>query len=770
MQHEEPLAAASGRAAVERAAARDGAAEGRAVPEGRAVAAGHALSVAWLVQNTSVGLVLGALAITMDISLAALLYGGQPEYLGRGIGLVLLGGVMLPLVVTLLTSLPGIFANAQDAPAAVLGALAAVLGTQLVAGAPLAGEERFFTMVAIAACTALATGVVFMLFGFFRLGSLVRYLPYPVLGGFMAGTGWLLLTGGVGVMSGIRPSLHYLTDLLATDMLVLWVPGVALAVTLLVLTRLHRHFLVWPATMLLVTIGFYGVMALTGGDVEAWRARGLLLGPFPAGSLLAPFKAAELQAVQWDVVLDHLPTIASAILISLIALLLNAIGVERVTGRKGDLNRELRAAGLGNLLSGGLGGAPGYQSLSFSTFNFTAGTGSRYAPLVAVGAMAACLLFGAGVVALVPKAVVGGLLAYFGLKFLHQWLYEALFELPLSEYLVVVAILAVIVVAGVLPGVGVGLVLTVVLFVISSSRTDAVRYALGGADLRSRVTRSAAELARLAEHGGELMVVQLQGFLFFGTATALLERLERRVRSGPAVRSVILDFSRVSGVDATGLATIEDVFKLGENSGFELLLSAVPERLYGRLARGRKGGKGDAGAAPRFARLDAALEHAEERLLERWDGKRDVRGTEVDAVAYYSATGFAFADLLPYLSRRELRAGEVLIHKGDKADELYFLVEGQMTAVAEGGDGAATRLETLRSGGLLGELGFYRGGLRSATVRADRESTLLVLDDGALARLTAEAPALAADLHRQVARLMAGRVLHLMAAVDALER
>ncbi|HNR00627.1 MAG TPA: cyclic nucleotide-binding domain-containing protein, partial [Trueperaceae bacterium] len=364
---------------------------------------------------------------------------------------------------------------------------------------------------------------------------------------------------------------------------------------------------------------------------------------------------------------------------------------------------------------------------------------------------------------------VGGLLAYFGLRFLYQWLYEALFELPLGDYLIVGAILAVIVVAGVLPGVGVGLVLTVALFVISSSRTDAVRYAVGGADLRSRVTRGAAELARLAEHGGEIMVVQLQGFLFFGTATALLERLERRVSAGPPVRSVILDFSRVSGVDATGLATIADAFRLGEASGFELLLSGVPDRIYRRLGRSRKGGR-DAVVEERFAKLDAALEHAEERLLERWDARRDVRGTEVDAVAHYSGTGFDFADLLPYLTRRELRAGEVLIRKGDKADELYFLVDGQMTAVAEGSDGAATRLETLRSGGLLGELGFYRGGVRSATVRADHDSKLLVLDERGLTRLTAEAPQLAADLHRQVARLMAGRVLHLMAAVDALER
>src|SRR5690606_39293031 len=98
-------------------------------------------------------------------------------------------------------------------------------------------------------------------------------------------------------------------------------------------------------------------------------------------------------------------------------------------------------------------------------------------------------------------------------------------------------------------------------------------YAVDGADLHSRVTRSQAERAQLAERGGEIMAVQLQGFLFFGTATALLERLERRVLTGPRVSYVILDFSRVSGVDSTGLATIAEVFQLGRAEGFKLLLT-----------------------------------------------------------------------------------------------------------------------------------------------------------------------------------------------------
>lgn len=582
----------------------------------------------------------------------------------------------------------------------------------------------------------------------------------------MAGTGWLLLTGGIGIMANVRPSLSYLTDLFAPGVLQLWLPGVALAVALLVLARLYRHFLVWPVAIATVTLIFYLVMALTGGSPASWRAEGLLLGPFPTGSLLAPPAAAELALVHWDVVAMQLPTVATVVFICLIALLLNAVGVEKGTGRKTDLNRELRAAGIGNLLGGAVGGSPGYHALSFTAFNLTAGTGSRFSSLVVASVLLLCLLAGAGVVALLPKLVVGGLVAYFGLKFLYDWVYLALFDLPLGDYLVVLAILGVIVGAGVLPGVGVGLALTVALFVVSSSRIDAVRYAVGGGELKSRVTRGAFERALLDEHRDEILVIQLQGFLFFGTATALLERLERRVRAGKPVRYVILDFSRVSGVDATGLATIGEAFDLGRSEGFDLLLSAVPAPLFRRLSRPWRGAR--EGAPAHFARLDDALEHVEERQLAHLSGQRGASSAEEAAARH--APGFDFAALLPYLRRAELEAGEVLVRKGEPAQELYFLVDGQMTAYAESEDGARTRLETLRAGGLLGELGFYRGGVRSATVSADRDSTLYVLDAEALERLTDERPRLAAALHRQVARLMSGRVLHLMAAVDALER
>ena len=132
MQPDDPVAAPSGQPDVEAIPSALPPATGAV--QGAPPATGESSSkLAWFIQNTSSGLVVGALGVTLGISLAALMYGGDLEpFLGRGIGLVLLGSAVLSLVVSALTSVPGMFASSQDAPAAVLGALSAALGAQLV--------------------------------------------------------------------------------------------------------------------------------------------------------------------------------------------------------------------------------------------------------------------------------------------------------------------------------------------------------------------------------------------------------------------------------------------------------------------------------------------------------------------------------------------------------------------------------------------------------------------------------------------------------------
>lgn len=722
-----------------------------------------------LLPDLTAGLVLGALTVTISISLTALMLGPELQpYMARTIGLVLSGGVLLGLVVTLLTSVKGMVAHIQDAPAAVLAALVATL----VSGMPgAASEERWLTSVALMILATLAAGLLYFLVGVFRLGGLIRYLPYPVLGGFMAGTGWLLLTGGIGIMSGVNlHSLGELSGLFAAGAVARWLPGVGLAVALLVLTRRIKHFLVWPATLLAAIAVFYLVMGLGGWDPDAWRRQGLLLGPFPQGSLFDPLGGAELGAIRWQEVASQLPGVLTVAFVCLFALLLNSTGLEQAIGRKVDLNRELRAAGLGNLLGGAVGGAPSYHGLSFTVFNYTAGSGGRLASLFSAAVMTLTLFFGAGAIQVLPTVILGALVAFLGFGFLHDWLVAAVARLPLAEYLIMLAIFVAIVTLGVLAGVGVGLVLAVTMFVFSSSRTEAVRYASDLGCLRSRVSRPQTERRLLNQHGRETLIFKLQGFLFFGTATSLAERLERIGADTPP-RHVVLDFERVTGVDSSGIATIGGLARRAADGGFELCLSAVGGQLKSRIMAAS--GSAPPTATRFFENLDAALEHCEQRTLERHDEERAesiepvVVSSVGDGLEAFRAAGLDLASFAAYLQPRRLATGEVLIHQGAAADALYFLVDGQMTASLSTGH-ERLRLEAMRTGSLLGELAFYRGQPRSANVAADVESEVLVLTSEGLERMHREEPQLAAALHRQVARLMAGRVEHLMTAVEAL--
>ena len=99
--------------------------------------------------------------------------------------------------------------SVQDAAAAVLALVATT--TALDAFGSL--DRAFLTVVAATMIVTLATGVTFALLGVFRLGNLVRFVPYPVVGGFLAGTGWLLFKGGIGVAASIQPYMRSIDDL-----------------------------------------------------------------------------------------------------------------------------------------------------------------------------------------------------------------------------------------------------------------------------------------------------------------------------------------------------------------------------------------------------------------------------------------------------------------------------------------------------------------------------------------------------------------------------
>jgi len=179
------------------------------------------------------GTVIGAVEVVLAISFAALVFGGYLSYfLPNGIGLYLVAATITLAILALRAGKRGVVGSVQDAAAAVLALVATT--TALDAFGSL--DRAFLTVVAATVIVTVLTGVTFALLGVFHLGNLVRYVPYPVVGGFLAGTGWLLFKGGIGVAASIQPYMRTIGDLTRHDDLLRWIPALVFGIVLLIAT------------------------------------------------------------------------------------------------------------------------------------------------------------------------------------------------------------------------------------------------------------------------------------------------------------------------------------------------------------------------------------------------------------------------------------------------------------------------------------------------------------------------------------------------------
>src|SRR5439155_13667471 len=133
-----------------------------------------------------------------------------------------------------------------------------------------------------------------------------------------------------------------------------------------------------------------------------------------------------------------------------------------------------------------------------------------------------------------------------------EWVWDKRRSLPRVEYVILLVILAGIIAKGFLPGVVIGLVMAVVLLAVSYSRIELVREVAFGDTYRSNVDRPPAERAALRMMGEQVQVLRVNGFVFFGSANGLLERIRKRVEAAP-LRFLVMDFQRVSGVDSSAV-------------------------------------------------------------------------------------------------------------------------------------------------------------------------------------------------------------------------
>lgn len=717
------------------------------------------------------GLVVGLIEVILAISFAALIFAGELSgYVSIGIGIALIGAIITGVAVALITSMPGTVAGNQDAPSAILAVMAAGIVVSMPDG--VIGIETFATVVVAIALTTFLCGIFFLSLGYFNLGNLVRFLPYPVVGGFLAGTGWLLVSGSISMMTDLSINLSGLAALFQIENLLLWIPGLVFAITLLVILKRYDHSFLLPGLVFGAIILFYLVTYMAGFSIGELSDQGMLLGPFPEVNLLRTFPLSALAQVNWISILAQTVNIAIVLAISSISLLLNASGLELEAEGDMDLNRELRAAGTGNLFAGLFAGLPGFQQLSLSAMNQRLGAGTRLTGLFAAGVCLAALAVGTAFISLIPKFVIGGLLMYFGLTFLYEWVYETWFKLPKADYFVILLILVVIASVGFLEGIAIGILVAIIFFAVNYSRVDVIKHSLTAATFQSRIARPKLHKRILRRYGNQVLILELQGYIFFGTANQLLEQIRAHLINYVENRLcfILLDFSGVTGIDSSVVLSFRKLNKMVQNNQAIIVLTGLSEKIETFL---RKSGvlDLDEDSFHISSDLDYGVEWCEEKLLQSTgvlnrDTSKSIQAHLEEMIGDTEIT----ARIMGYLEKDQLPAGTHFIHQGDSPGALYFLEDGMVTAQLEISGEEPRRLNTMSSENMVGEIGFYLGSKRNASVITETPATLYRLTTEALSKMESQDPEAAALFHKYIAYAMAEKLSHLMSTLETLMR
>ena len=720
----------------------------------------------WL-SISSIGLVGGAILLPIIISFALLIYSGDlAPFAARGIGMLLFGSLIMQLIVASTSAIPGVIGAPQDGPAAILGLIAVAISVQLNGASP---DIKFITVGVAVILTSVVTGLCFVLIGSLKLSRFVRFIPYPVVGGFVAGTGLLLVRGSLGVMLGRTPDLSNLGFLFTSGNLWIWIPGILFGTIVLIASRRSQHILTYPILLTSGALFFYLAIWVSGYDLSDIRSMGWLLGPFPEGSLWKPPDVSLLYQVDWELIAGQAGNIFAVVLVSIIAFLLNASALELIAQQDVNLDRELISTGAANMAGGLAGSSVGYHHLGLSSISFRMGISNRLVAFFAALVTGAALLSGASILSLIPRYMVGGLIFFVGLSFLVEWLYDAWSQLPRVDYALVWVILIVIGSAGFLQGVGIGIAIAIVLFVVNYSRINIAKDALTGRSYQSNVERPFEHRRLIRQLGESILILRLQGFIFFGTSQSLVNRIQERVKDASLAKLgfLVLDFQHVTAIDASAIFSFVRLKQMAAANQFYLVFTDVNRETHKRLALN---GLGENEEQIRFhPSMDYGMEWCESKLLADEGGSTIIRaGSLRGQLKTLLPSAEHVEKFMGYLERLEREQYHILINQGDPPDCMYFIDSGEVTARLEMSKGKFLRLKSQRGGTMVGEMSLFLKQARSATVVVSEPSVLYRLSFESYNRMMQENHELVFYLHQWIGRVLSARIAENNSTLDVL--
>ena len=708
------------------------------------------------------GLAAMLVALPSAIAFGVTIYAAiGPAYAGLGALAGILGATALGLVAPALGGTNRLI----TAPCAPAAAVLSAFAIELVQGGTPAPS-----IVLMLTALGLVSGVVQLALGFMGIGSLIKYIPFPVVSGYLTGVGLIIIGSQIPKFLGLPGGTPWWKALASPE---LWqwesiVIGAATAVVMVFAPLVTR---VVPAAILGLLAGVLTYFGLAAMDESLLVIEGnkLIIGPLggTASSMLHAItgrwqEIGELKLSQIGSLLGTAFTLA--VLLS-IDTLKTAVVLDALTRSRHDSNRELVAQGLGNVASACAGGMPGAGQMGATLVNLASGGQTRVSGVIeGVLALIAFLALGS-FIAWIPVGALAGILMIVGFRMIDRHSVHLLGSpWTVLDFIVIVAVVAVAVGYSLIAASGVGIALAMFLFIREQLSSTVIRRKMDGGTRFSKRVRLRQDMAVLEKQGHQSVILELQGGLFFGTKDQLYTALEPELGKR---KYIMLDMRRVQSVDVTAVHLLQQIR--------DSLIEREAFLIFSNLSHSLPNGRNIAEFFDQmelttmtehvkvFGQLDDAVEWVEDQILGQGEGEGEA--PELAALELKDLELFkghkeeTLIDLEAAMERRTLVKDEKVYSFGDPGNELYLIRKGAVritlpSNVQEGGHHSLTYGRGVFSGGMASLSQMPR--LTDATALEDTE--LYVLQREQFEVLREEHKRLACTLVEELAKVLAMRL------------
>lgn len=631
----------------------------------------------------------------------------------------------------------------QDIPIILLSTMGATIAVELLA----AGKQQaiFPTYLAAILLTMFLSGTVFILMGKYKMAFIIRYLPQPLVGGFLASTGWLLFK--LGLLLNIESfGWHIFAD---NQQFISLLSILSFLALYYFIDFVFKTPTTISTTIAVSFVAFYGIIGVLGiSKAELLEKKMVLSVPEITDGNMIDWSL--LGSVDIDTLFHMLLPILGIILLSVVSSLLNSMAYETASLKDSDFNKELIFGGAVSLISIPLGGLGiTYRNLVGSLIYHRFGV-STVIPNAIVCFSYLTILFFPKILTAIPSFILSGIICLCGLQFLVTWLIKQYRLMKREDYLLILMMFLISVTLGIAKAFFIGMFFAVILFLINYTKLKVVGSSSKASDLRIHGKYRPSIMDILYQEGEHHVVIKLQGYLFFGNFSSIFEEFKKHHPEKKNVKRVTFDFSKVSGLDHTSMYGFTKMQNICNHRHIQLCFSALKKEFQELIFRQIVYNESNLNIKV-FNNLDDALQDYEREVLDRLHINfrepvsinqiaRDIFKDEKESELFVS-----------HLEEKLCEKDSVLCRKNDVGDRAYFVTEGEFAVTLES-KGTYIILDKAMPGCVIGEMSLYYNNVRSATIIASVDSKVYGLSLDALNYFDKEHPALAAHLHRYLAR------------------